>query len=125
MPERPNILWLMADEQRADSMSYSGTPWAHTPYLDRVARAGTRFSAAYTRKRLHLFRRSGRLSSCSLAHHRVVVGQKHSYLMRHDIVLCYLYLFTSGWETFKKPSAPSGYSLDPGWEKIRTYRSMP
>ena len=48
MPERPNILWLMADEQRADSMSYSGTPWAHTPYLDHVARAGTRFSAAYT-----------------------------------------------------------------------------
>ena len=48
MTKRPNILWLMTDEQRADSMGYEGTPWARTPNLDRVARAGTRFSAAYT-----------------------------------------------------------------------------
>ena len=48
MPDSPNILWLMTDEQRADSLSYTGTPWAHTPNLDRVALSGTRFSAAYT-----------------------------------------------------------------------------
>ena len=45
---RPNILWLMTDEQRADSLRYTGTPWAHTPNLDRVALSGTRFTAAYT-----------------------------------------------------------------------------
>jgi arylsulfatase A-like enzyme len=38
----------MTDEQRADSMGYEGAPWARTPNLDRVALAGTRFSAAYT-----------------------------------------------------------------------------
>jgi arylsulfatase A-like enzyme len=48
MTKRPNILWLMTDEQRADSMGYEGAPWARTPNLDRVALAGTRFSAAYT-----------------------------------------------------------------------------
>jgi arylsulfatase A-like enzyme len=48
MTQHPNILWLMTDEQRADSLGYAGTPWAHTPHLDRLARAGTRFSAAYT-----------------------------------------------------------------------------
>jgi arylsulfatase len=48
MPDRPNILWLMTDEQRADSLSYTGTPWAHTPNLDRVALSGTRFNSAYT-----------------------------------------------------------------------------
>ncbi len=48
MSDRPNILWLMTDEQRADSMSHTGTPWAHTPNLDRVALSGTRFSSAYT-----------------------------------------------------------------------------
>lgn len=48
MSDRPNILWLMTDEQRADSLSYTGTPWAHTPNLDRVALAGTRFTSAYT-----------------------------------------------------------------------------
>ncbi len=48
MPDRPNILWLMTDEQRADSLGYSATPWAQTPNLDQVALSGTRFSAAYT-----------------------------------------------------------------------------
>jgi choline-sulfatase len=48
LPHRPNILWLMTDEQRADSVGYSGTPWAHTPNLDRIASSGVRFSAAYT-----------------------------------------------------------------------------
>jgi arylsulfatase len=48
MPDYPNVLWLMTDEQRTDSLGYSGTPWAHTPYLDRLASAGTRFNAAYT-----------------------------------------------------------------------------
>jgi choline-sulfatase len=38
----------MTDEQRADSLSYSGTPWARTPHLDRLAQSGTRFTAAYT-----------------------------------------------------------------------------
>lgn len=48
MSERPNVLWLMTDEQRADSMGYAGTPWAHTPHLDRVASSGVRFTTAYT-----------------------------------------------------------------------------
>lgn len=46
--QRPNILWLMTDEQRADSLGEGGAPWAYTPHLDRVARSGTRFAAAYT-----------------------------------------------------------------------------
>ena len=46
MPDRPNILWLMTDEQRADSLGYTGTPWARTPNLDRLATQGTRFTTA-------------------------------------------------------------------------------
>jgi arylsulfatase len=42
------MLWLMTDEQRADSMGYAGTPWAQTPHLDRIASSGVRFTAAYT-----------------------------------------------------------------------------
>ena len=48
MPDRPNILWLMTDEQRLDSLSYTGTPWARTPNLDRLALSGARFMSAYT-----------------------------------------------------------------------------
>lgn len=48
MPKRLNILWLMTDEQRADSMGYAGASWAHTPNLDALARSGVRFLNAYT-----------------------------------------------------------------------------
>jgi arylsulfatase A-like enzyme len=48
MSQHPNVLWLMTDEQRTDSCGYTNAPWAHTPYLDHLARSGTRFSAAYT-----------------------------------------------------------------------------
>ena len=33
---RPNILWLMSDELRADGVGAYGTPWAQTPNLDRL-----------------------------------------------------------------------------------------
>src|ERR1017187_1010138 len=45
---RPNILWLMADEFRADAMHCSGNPVVSTPNLDRIAGEGVRFSTAYT-----------------------------------------------------------------------------
>ncbi len=45
---RPNILWLMTDEQRTDSLGCYGSPWAHTPNLDALAARGARFTCAYT-----------------------------------------------------------------------------
>ena len=46
--KRPNILWLMTDEQRTDTMGAYGSPWGQTPNLDRLADEGVRFDAAYT-----------------------------------------------------------------------------
>jgi len=43
-----NILWLLTDEQRADSLACYGTPWAISPNLDALAAAGVRYSSAYT-----------------------------------------------------------------------------
>jgi arylsulfatase A-like enzyme len=45
---RPNILWLMTDEQRTDSIGACCSPWARTPNLDRLAEKGTLFTDAYT-----------------------------------------------------------------------------
>ncbi|MBI4556203.1 MAG: sulfatase-like hydrolase/transferase [Candidatus Hydrogenedentes bacterium] len=45
---RPNILWLMTDEQRTDSLGCYGSPWARTPNLDRFAQAGVVFRHAVT-----------------------------------------------------------------------------
>src|SRR5947207_13622315 len=46
--DRPNILFLMADQFRADALGVSGNSWIRTPNLDRLARSGVYFSNAYT-----------------------------------------------------------------------------
>ena len=46
--EHPNVLWLMTDEQRRDSLGCYGSPWAHSPNLDRLAAEGTLFRRAVT-----------------------------------------------------------------------------
>ncbi|MFW6044242.1 MAG: sulfatase, partial [Planctomycetota bacterium] len=46
MPQ-PNILFIMTDQQRADSLSCAGG-WAETPNLDRIATEGVRFTNAVT-----------------------------------------------------------------------------
>lgn len=45
---RPNVLLLMADQWRADCMGAYGNRVIRTPNLDRIAREGVRFSAAYS-----------------------------------------------------------------------------
>lgn len=47
MPPR-NLLILMSDEHNAAMMGCAGHPLAQTPHLDALARAGTRFTQAYT-----------------------------------------------------------------------------
>ncbi len=47
-PARPNVLWLMVDEMRADAMGCAGHPMVKTPHLDKLAREGARFANAYT-----------------------------------------------------------------------------
>ena len=44
---RPNILWIMTDEQRTDSLGCYGVPWARTPTIDALAAQGVVFQYAY------------------------------------------------------------------------------
>jgi len=44
---RPNILFLMTDQQRWDAMGCSGG-WVDTPNMDRIAREGVRFTQCVT-----------------------------------------------------------------------------
>ena len=48
MSERPHILILMTDQQRADCIGCAGHPQIKTPHLDRLAAEGMRFSQAAT-----------------------------------------------------------------------------
>jgi choline-sulfatase len=46
--DRPNILFIMTDQQHARMMSCAGNEYLQTPWLDRLAAAGMRFELAYS-----------------------------------------------------------------------------
>jgi len=45
---RPNILWIMVDQQPATAMSCAGNPDLKTPAMDSLSAAGIRFERAYS-----------------------------------------------------------------------------
>ena len=48
MPDRPNIILIMADEFRGDCLGFAGHPDVKTPYLDSLASESVYFPNAYT-----------------------------------------------------------------------------
>lgn len=46
--DRPNILFLFADDMRADTIAAHGNPHIRTPYLDSLAASGFSFRANYS-----------------------------------------------------------------------------
>ena len=45
--KRPNIVFVLADDQRADMMSCAGNPYIQTPHFDRMAKEGLMFENAF------------------------------------------------------------------------------
>jgi arylsulfatase A-like enzyme len=52
-PKGPNVLFLFADDQRADTIAALGNPHIRTPNLDRLARHGVAFDRAYMQGGFH------------------------------------------------------------------------
>ncbi len=44
---RPNIIFLLTDDQRADALGIAGNPVLETPHIDQLARDGVRFTEAH------------------------------------------------------------------------------
>lgn len=66
---RPNILFLMTDQHRADCLGASGNRVIHTPNIDRLAHDGVRFSAAYSSTPTCTPARTALLTGLSPWHH--------------------------------------------------------
>ena len=47
-PHKPHILLINTDQQRTDTLSCYGSPFAFSPNLDKLATAGVRFTEAHT-----------------------------------------------------------------------------
>lgn len=62
--ERPNILFVMTDDQTVGEMSCAGDRILSTPHMDRIAAAGTRFTDAFCTNALCAPSRATVLTGC-------------------------------------------------------------
>ena len=99
-PRRPNILYLMTDQQRGDCLGCAGNPVIKTPNLDRIAAAGVRFANAYTSTPSCTPARSAILTGLSPWHHGMLgygrVAGKHRFELPQALRDAGYYLFGVG-----------------------------
>jgi arylsulfatase A-like enzyme len=91
--KKPNILFLFADDQRADAMGCAGNPYIKTPNIDNLARNGVRFTSAYVMG----------------GHHGAICAPSRAMLMSGKS-LFHVYDKLEGVLTMPKYFAENGYS---------------
>jgi arylsulfatase A-like enzyme len=82
---RPNILFLMAGQHRADCVGADGNAVIHTPNLDRIAKQGIRFRCAYSSTPTCTPARAALLTGLSPWHHGLLgtgpIAQKYAFTL--------------------------------------------
>lgn len=97
-----NILFLMTDQHRADTLGAYGNDLAVTPVLDELARTGTRFDRWYTPTAI-----------CTPARASLLTGQapfRHRVLANHERNVGYVEDLEEGTFTFVEALIESGYN---------------
>jgi len=69
---KPNLLFIMTDQQRFDALSYAGDDILHTPHMDRLACEGVWFENAHTQCAVCVPARASMLSGHTVANTRVI-----------------------------------------------------
>ncbi len=62
---RPNILFIITDQQHANMLSCAGNRWVKTPAMDSLAAGGARFTRAYSVNPVCVPARTGMLTGCT------------------------------------------------------------
>jgi len=97
-----NILFLMTDQHRADTLGAYGNTLAATPVLDELARTGTRFDRWYTPSAI-----------CTPARASLLTGAapfRHKVLANHERNVGYLEDLPAGTFTFSEALRERGYN---------------
>lgn len=97
-----NILFLMTDQHRVDTLGAYGNQLAATPVLDELARTGTRFDRWYTPTAI-----------CTPARASLLTGQapfRHKVLANHERNVGYIEDLPSGTFTFPEALRDRGYN---------------
>jgi arylsulfatase A-like enzyme len=71
---RPNILFLLADDQRSDILGCAGHPFIKTPVIDSLASGGIRFSNAFVTTSICAASRASILTGLYERSHRYTFG---------------------------------------------------
>jgi hypothetical protein len=70
--KKPNLLFIMTDQQRFDALSMAGNPVLKTPNLDRLANHGVWFKNAYTQCAVSGPARASILTGCTVENHGII-----------------------------------------------------
>ncbi|WP_277483628.1 sulfatase-like hydrolase/transferase [Catalinimonas alkaloidigena] len=82
--KRPNIIFLMADDQRADAFGFMGNPHIITPNLDSLASDGVVFENAYHVAPICMPSRSSVMTGQYLGTHRSGFNRPTNYIITED-----------------------------------------
>ncbi|NCF64557.1 MAG: sulfatase-like hydrolase/transferase [Chloroflexi bacterium] len=96
--DRPNILLLMTDQQRFDTINAAGYSHMHTPNLDRLAREGGVYTHAYSPNPICLAARQNLLTGLTARHHGLP-DNVFGGIMRPDLPTIPRILSDNGYET--------------------------
>lgn len=103
MSERTNMIVLMTDQHRVDTIGAYGNPRVETPTLDELARTGTRFDSWYTPTAI-----------CTPARASLLTGQapfRHKLLANHERNVGYIEDLPDEQFTFSERLRASGYNV--------------
>lgn len=102
MSDARNILFLMTDQHRADTLGAYGNRLAETPVLDELARTGTRFDRWYTPTAI-----------CTPARASLLTGQapfRHKLLANHERNVGYIEDLPENQYAFSRDLRDAGYN---------------
>ncbi|MFN0170651.1 MAG: sulfatase [Bryobacteraceae bacterium] len=96
---RPNVLFVMTDDQRYDAMSCAGNRFLQTPNMDRIAHEGVRFQNAFVTNSLCSPSRATIVTGLYSHAHGVTTNGGTSHRLRPDQVTFPMLLRQSGYFT--------------------------
>jgi arylsulfatase A-like enzyme len=95
---RPNIVFILMDDQRWDDLGYAGHPFVQTPNIDRLAHEGVRFNHAFVTTPLCSPSRASFLTG-QYAHTHGVIDNTARDKLSHQLVTWPRLLHDVGYET--------------------------
>jgi len=83
---KPNLLFIMTDQQRSDALSIAGNTVLETPNLDRLAKQGAFFKNAYTPCAVCTPARSSILTGCTIENTGMKTNAKAYYVKEEGLM---------------------------------------